>query len=203
MNQAKTLIEMSGNQIPFNAKSAAVVLIDFQNEYTEGKLPLYKVADAISETAKLVAWARKNELPVVHVLHQGSAGGIFDPATFAGKVIPQVKPIPGEAVVNKQYPNSFTETELEKILKSTGKKSIIFAGLMTHMCLEATVRAAFDHGYTSLVLADATTTRDLPTRNGGVVKAEVLKEASLAALADLVAVVDKGVAELESKYVSH
>lgn len=60
---------------------------------------------------------------------------------------------------------------------------------MTHMCVSSTARAALDLGYATTVAADAAATRDLPNPAGGVIKADVLHQASLAALADRFAVV--------------
>src|SRR4051812_45661319 len=82
--QPSTLLEMSGSQPPFDFGSSVVVLIDFQNEYVTGRLPLYRVEESVSETKKLLAWARKAKIPVVHVLHKGKPSGLFDVASRSG-----------------------------------------------------------------------------------------------------------------------
>jgi nicotinamidase-related amidase len=61
---------------------------------------------------------------------------------------------------------------------------LIVVGFMTHMCVSTTVRSALDHGYRCTVVAAACGTRDLPDGRGGVIPAEVVHRANLAALAD-------------------
>lgn len=198
-DRPQTLLEMANAPIPFNPKSAVVVLIDYQEEYLSGLLPLYKVNEALVETRKLLDWARESRLPVIHVFHQGAAGGVFDP-NAGGKPIASVGPVEGETVIYKTLPNSFTGTELEKTIKALGKDSIVFAGLMTHMCLESSSRAAVDHGFKSLVVASTTTTRDLPGVGDQVVRAQDLKIASLAAIQDLVSIVDADLDAVKARF---
>ncbi len=198
--EPKTLLEMGNSKIPFDPKAAALVLIDYQQEYTEGKLPLYEVERAISETRRLLLWAREKRLPIIHVLHQGNTGSIFDPATKASKVIPELAPMENESVIYKLRPNGFAGTELKETLKKRKVSSIVFAGLMSHMCLDATVRASFDEGFHSVVVASTTTTRDLPGVNGTPLKAADLTAATLASLQDLVAAVDKDLNELQLRF---
>lgn len=94
-----------------------------------------------------------------------------------------------EAVVTKALPNSFAGTDLHARLQATGRKELIIAGFMTHMCVSATTRAAMDLGYRNTVVAAATAPRSLPVPTGGVVPAAELQRTELAALADMFAVV--------------
>ena len=98
-------------------------------------------------------------------------------------------PETNEAVVTKALPNAFAGTELADLLRKTGRKTIIFAGFMTHMCISSSVRAATDLGYGATVVGNACATRDLPDGAGGVVTAAELHRASLAALSDRFATV--------------
>lgn len=190
MHQPKTLLEMAGAPLTPSALSkSAVVLIDCQMEYVDGALALPGARPALAEAKRLVERARKAGAPVIHVVHQGRPGGLFDLDAPRGKEAPEVAAIAGEAVVKKPLPNSFAKTELDEVLKKTGRKELIVAGFMTHMCVSSTVRAALDLGYRTTVVADAAATRDLPAPDGGVVDAATLHRAALVELADRFAIV--------------
>ncbi len=85
----------------------------------------------------------------------------FLPETEGVKIHPTLTPVPGELVLTKHYPNSFRETNLLEQLKETRTETVIVCGAMTHMCIDATTRAAFDLGFNCLVAEDACATRDL------------------------------------------
>ena len=72
-----------------------------------------------------------------------------------------VKPIEGEVVFQKHFPNSFRDTPLSDHLKTNNINSLVISGMMTNMCVDATVRAAFDYGFKSIVLSDACANRSL------------------------------------------
>lgn len=197
MPNPKTLLEMAGvSPRPHPWSQSALLLIDMQNEYLDGKLALPGAADALSEAAKLLAVARRAGRPVLHVRHVGRVGGLFDPATRAFSHSDPVTPLAEEAVVDKALPNAFAKTDLSARLAALGVQSLIVGGFMTHLCISSTVRAALDFGYGCTVVAAATGTRDLPDGQGGVVDAESLQRAELAALADRFAVVVPNAAAL-------
>jgi nicotinamidase-related amidase len=105
------------------------------------------------------------------------------------EILEALRPEPGEPVVVKSLPNAFAKTDLHERIAATGRRELIIAGFMTHMCVSATARAALDLGYRSTVIANATATRDLPDPLGGAVAAEVVHRAALAMLADRFAIV--------------
>ena len=185
MTEAKTLREMAGaSSEPPPFEESAVVLIDCQREYTDGKLPLTGVDDALAECARVLDAARAAGAPIVHVIHNGQPGGLFDPTGPSGEEVQEVAAAPGETIVYKGLPNAFAGTELDEVLKGFGRKNMISIGFMTHMCVSSTVRAGLDLGYGLAVVANACATRDLPDGRGGVVTAETLHRAELAALSD-------------------
>ncbi len=190
MSEPKTLLQLSGAPLTPSALSqSAIVLVDCQNEYVEGPLALPGVKPALAEAKKLVERARKAGTPIIHVVHQGRAGGMFDLDAERGQEAPDVAAIAGEAVVKKPLPNSFAKTDLDEVLKKTGRKEIIVAGFMTHMCISSTVRAALDLGYRATVVANAAATRDLPAPDGGVIDAATLHRAALTELSDRFAII--------------
>lgn len=187
----KSLLQIAGAPaVPGPLAASALILIDPQMEYLTGGLPLAGIAGAIAEARTLLALARANGVPVVHVVHHGKPGSaLFDPAGPGVAIIPALAPVDAEAVVVKSLPNGFAGTELDQRLRQTGRDHLIVAGFAIHMCVSATVRAALDHGYRTTVVAGATATRDLPDPLGGVIPAETLHRAALAALADRFAIV--------------
>jgi nicotinamidase-related amidase len=188
--QPKTLLEMAGADLtPPPLAEAVLVLIDCQNEYVTGALPLEGVEAALERLAALLVRARAAGTPVVHIQHRGRAGGAFDLDQPRGAIHEAVAPLGGEIVIAKGLPNSFAGTSLHEELQKLGRDNLILTGFQTHMCVSATARSALDHGYRSTVVADCCGTRALPDRKGGAVSAQVLHEATLAALADRFAVV--------------
>ncbi len=193
MSQPKTLLEMAGADLTPNALSeSALVLIDCQMEYVTGAVPLPGVEAALKEAGKVLARARDAGAPIVHVAHQGQAGGVFDLDGAGGQIAPDVASAAGETIVKKAMPNAFANTELHDKLQEIGAKQLIFAGFMTHMCVSASVRAALDLGYRNTLVSGAAATRDLPTPSGGVIDAASLHEASIAALGDRFAIIVPG-----------
>ena len=182
----KTLLEIAGAAPkPARLGDAVVVVIDAQHEYVDGALPLPGVKPALDEIGKLLKRARAKGTPVIHVVHHGREGGLFAPGSHGAEIAPPAAPAPGEAVVGKRLPNAFVSTDLAERLLALHRGEIVFVGFMTHMCLEATARAAIDNGFKATVVAAGTATRDLPDPLGGnpVPAADVQRNA-LAALAD-------------------
>ena len=97
------------------------------------------------------------------------------------KISDRIKPAEEDKIIIKHYPNSFLETDLNEYLKSIGVEELIICGMMTHMCVDTTVRAAMDYGYSVKVVGDACATMDLAI-NGETVPADMVQKAFLAAL---------------------
>lgn len=191
MNIPKTLLEMAGApRVVARWESAVLLLIDHQLEYVSGGLPLVGIEAAIAECARLEKLARQAGAPMVHIVHHGRPGGaLFNPEGSQVGIIPQLAPLGAEAVLVKHLPNAFAGTQLDQLLKASGRKQVVIAGFATHMCISATTRAALDHGYAATVVAAACATRDLPDPLGGIVPAASVHRATLAALADRFATV--------------
>lgn len=181
---------------PAPLADSALVLIDCQNTYRQGIMTLSGVEAALDEAARLLAAARQLGIPIIHIQHDAGPGSPYDIRQPIGAIADKVAPVAGEPVIVKNYPNSFVGTDLEAQLKSTGRSNVVLAGFMTHMCVNSTARGAFNLGFAPTVVAAATATRDLPGTDGRVVTAGALQQASLAALADLFALVAPNTASL-------
>lgn len=184
MSETKTLLTLAGHVPPIaQFKDSVLVIIDAQNEYIEGPIQLPSVLDATAKAKILLTEVRRVSGKVIHIVHRGSAGGLFDLSSHRGAIIDDLKPKDGETVIEKTMPNAFAGTDLAVNLGLPGQ-SILVAGFMTHMCVSSTVRAALDFGYPATVAADACATRALPLIDGGVLSAADLHNAELAGLAD-------------------
>lgn len=183
----QTLLEIAGIQ-PATADPgrAAVLLIDAQQEYEVGLLPLNGIEKANQGARNLLDAARQTGVPVIHVLHHGKPGSnAFDPKRPFVLPIRGLEPVEGETRIIKSLPNAFAKTELQSILATLSVTDLIIAGYMTHMCVSSTTRAALDLGFRCTVVANATATRDLPAAPGkGIIPAHQVQAAALAALAD-------------------
>ena len=144
--------------------TTALLLVDIQNDYfAGGKMELEGSMQAGHNAGKILAHFRKNGLSRIHVQHvSGRPDAPFFVAGTPGIEIHQsVRPIEGEVIIQKHFPNSFRDTPLLDHLKTNHVDSLVISGMMTNMCVDATVRAAFDYGFKSVVLTDACANRSL------------------------------------------
>ncbi len=149
--------------------SEALIIIDIQKDYFPGgRMEVVNSENAAQMAKSLLGAFRKNNKNIVHVQHVSTREGaiFFLPETEGVKIHASVAPLTGEKIITKHFPNSFRDTDLEDYLHDNGIEEIIFCGMMTHMCIDATVRAAFDKGFTCIVADDACATRNLS--HGGV-----------------------------------
>ncbi len=164
--------------------TTALLLIDIQNDYFAGGRMVLSGPDAAArQAATLLAHFRSTARPVVHVRHVALRPGatFFLPDTEGAAIHSLVEPLAGETVIEKHQPNSFLETGLEAHLGSIGATSLVIAGMMTHMCVDSTTRAASERGLDCVVVSDACATKDL-TIAGVSVEAGSVHAAFLAAL---------------------
>ena len=189
MTEHPTLRALAGlPQQPVGLAESTLIMIDCQNTYTRGVMELDGVQAALDEAAALLERARIAGIPIIHIQHNDGPGSLYDIEGESGAIVDRVAPRDGEPVVVKSYPNSFIQTDLDQRLKSIDASHLVLAGFMTHMCVNSTARGAFNLGYAPTVVAAATATRPLPAL-GAEVPAAAMQSASLAAMADLFAVV--------------
>ncbi len=163
----------------------AIVVVDLQNEYLPtGKLALAGIEQALANAASVIADARARGEMVVHVRHESPSpdAPFFTPGTEGVRIHPSVAPREGEAVIVKNHPNAFLQTGLKQLLDDKGIEALTIVGAMSHMCIDASTRAASDFGYKATVVHDACATRDLEFR-GQTVPAAQVHAALMSALA--------------------
>jgi nicotinamidase-related amidase len=145
-------------------KDTALLLIDIQNDYFPGgRMELDGAVGAGNNAGKILSHCREANIPVVHIQHLSVRQGatFFIPGTEGAEINRSVTPMPGEKIMQKNFPNSFRQTGLAEYLEKLSIKKLLICGMMTHMCVDATVRAAFDSGYTCMVAADACAAKEL------------------------------------------
>ena len=169
----------------------ALVVIDAQQEYfaPAGKVVLPGGPAAVGRIADALAWARAQGLPVVHVVHESRKPGaaIFAPGSPALEVHPAARPVPGEPVVRKHLPGSFTGTKLEELLRAQAVERVILAGFMTQMCVGTTAREAAHRGFQVTVLSDATAAMAVKGPDGETIPAEQVHRTHLGSLSGFLA----------------
>ena len=185
------LTVLSQQNLKSQNMNKALIIIDIQNDYFEnGKMPLVGPVEASLNAKLILEQFRKEKLPVFHIQHISVRPNstFLLPVTNGQEIHENVKPLDGEKVIVKHFPNGFRETELLEDLKSMKITDLVICGMMTHMCVNATVRAAKDFGFNCVLIGDACATRDLKI-NQELVKAADVHNSFLAALGSYYATV--------------
>lgn len=164
--------------------SNALLIIDIQNDYFPGgRMELVGSTAASVQAKALLDAFRARGLPVIHVQHVSNRAGatFFLPDTEGVRIHENVTPLAAEPIVTKHFPNAFRETTLTDTLRERGIKSLVIAGMMSHMCIDTSTRAAADAGYACTLAHDACATRDLAF-GGTTVPAAQVHAAFMAAM---------------------
>lgn len=165
--------------------TTALMIVDVQQDYfPQGRMELAGSIEASLEARRLLDFFRKETMPVVHIKHISTRkdAAFFLPHTDGINFHENVKPLASEKIIEKHYPNSFRDTGLAEYLASEETRELVVCGMMSHMCIDATVRAAFDKGYFVYVAHNACATRDL-IFDGVDIPAKQVHGAHMAALA--------------------
>ncbi|GKT61620.1 isochorismatase hydrolase [Colletotrichum tofieldiae] len=164
---------------PSTASTAdsVLVIIDAQNEYAQGKLLISGVETSRVVIASLLEKYRAAKAPVIHVVHETPSGApVFTPNTGLAEEFQELKPLENESVVTKHFPGSFTGTDLQDLLKATGRSKVALTGYMAHVCVSTTARQAAEKGWDVIIVEDAVGDRDIPGSKADEVKRVALNE---------------------------
>jgi nicotinamidase-related amidase len=160
--------------------SRALLVIDVQNEYFSGKLPVTHPGGSLERILAAIDAAHASKVPVVAIQHAAPQpdATVFRRGSREWELHPEVAGRPHDVLIHKSLPGSFTATELESWLRQRGITSVAIAGYMTQMCCDTTARQAMHLGFAVDFLADATGT--LAFKNtAGEISAEDLHRAIL------------------------
>jgi nicotinamidase-related amidase len=169
----------------------ALLIIDIQRDYFPGgAYPLVEPEAAAKAARKVLDTFRNDGRPVLHLKHVWDApdATFMRPGTDGVEIHPSVAPADGEPVIEKAEPNGFLGTDLQAQLSAGGIDSLVVVGMMSSMCVDATVRAGADLGLTMTVVHDGCAAPDLDFGDTHVPGA-VVHAAFMAALADTYATV--------------
>ena len=158
----------------------ALLVIDVQNEYFTGQMPVSYPANSFPNILKAVDSANTNKIPVIVVQHTAPQENAktFRKGSEEWKLHPEIITRPYNLLVEKTLPGSFTGTDLESWLRGQEINTVTICGYMTQMCCDTTARQALHLGFSVEFLSDATGT--LPISNyAGAITAEELHRAIL------------------------
>ena len=162
----------------------ALIIIDVQNDYFEnGKMELKNPLKALENIKRLLAKFRNEKKEIIFIKHIAirEEAGFFLKDTYGSEIHEAIMPLASEKIVLKNYPNSFFNTELDEYLKEKNIENLVITGMMTHMCVDSTTRAARDLGYKCVVIKDTCATRDF-IFEGNIVTAEDIQSSFMTAL---------------------
>jgi nicotinamidase-related amidase len=171
--------------------NTALLLLEIQNDYFQnGRIQLEKSSEISGKAQIILNQFREKRLPIVHAQHISTQpdASYFLPCTKGAEFHPSVQPHQGETIIKKHYPNSFKDTNLLNHLKKNKINNLVICGMMTHLAVDSTVRAAYDLGFTCTVLQDACQARQLEF-NHTIISAQHVHYAFLAALQPIYATV--------------
>lgn len=165
-------------------EKTALIIIDIQNDYFPGgTMELTGAENAALKAKEVLSYFRENKMTIIHVQHIALQEGasFFLPNTKGAEINAIVAPLPNEKIITKNYPNSFRDTKLLEYLHEDNITNLVFAGMMTDVCVDATVRASMDNGFQNTIISDAVATRDREL-NGELIPAAQINTAYLAGL---------------------
>lgn len=158
----------------------ALLVIDVQNEYFTGQLPVTYPEGSMANILKAINAAQDNSIPVVVIQHTAPQENskTFRKGTEGWKLHPEISAESYDHLVEKNLPGSFTGTDLEQWLRERGIDTLVITGYMTQMCCDTTARQAAHLGFAVEFLSDATGTLQI-SNYAGTVTAEELHKAIL------------------------
>jgi nicotinamidase-related amidase len=147
-----------------------LLVIDVQNEYFTGKLPITYPARSLANVLSALDAARDHGMPVVTIQHASPQpdAAVFRKGSKEWELHADVAARPHDVLIHKSLPGSFTGTELETWLREHGVETVVITGYMTQMCCNTTARQAMHRGFGVEFLSDGTGTLAIKNDAGGV-----------------------------------
>lgn len=174
--------------------NAALIIIDMQQGMRDPKLGRRNNPQAELQIQQLLHAWRQAQRPIVHVRHMSrSPGSVFWPGQPGCEFQPALGPLKQEHVLEKNVPDAFTATGLERWLQVRAIKQLVVVGVITNNSVESTARSGGNLGFEVIVAADACYTFDQTDLSGRLWPAEDVHALSLSNLAmDYATVVETG-----------
>lgn len=168
---------------PLHSHKTALLIIDMQQGINDLKLGKRNNPRAEDNMLRLLQAWRESRRPIVHVRHiSRSPDSIFFPGQRGVEFQPAFHPLQNEHVVEKNVPDAFAQSSLERWLRIREINELVIVGAVTNNSVEATARSAGNLGFSVFVPADAAFTFDKNDFNGVLRSAEDVHAMSLANL---------------------
>jgi nicotinamidase-related amidase len=153
----------------------ALLVIDVQNEYFTGQLPVTYPSDSLKNILEAMQTAAKQDIPIIVVQHTESepTSPIFNKSTPTWELHPEIAQQSRSLLIEKTLPGSFTGTELESWLKEQAIDTLVITGYMTQMCCDTTARQAVHLGFSVEFLSDSTGTLAFENEAGSATAEEL------------------------------
>ncbi|NMF03635.1 cysteine hydrolase family protein [Clostridium beijerinckii] len=135
-----------------------LLVVDTQKLITNEKL--YNFNAFVSNVEKIISEARKNDIEIIYIRHDDGPGSELTKGTDGFEVYEKFQPINDEKIFDKKVNSAFKETGLLEYLMGKDEKDIIIVGIQTDLCVDATIKCGFEHGFNMIVPAYANTTVD-------------------------------------------
>jgi len=165
-------------------KDVALVIIDVQKDYFNGgNYPLHKAEKALTNTRLVLESFRASKRPIFHIQHISlkEEATFFKRNTRGVEIHLDLEPLEDEYHIIKHYPNAFLETELKQKIDEHNIKTLIICGMMSHHCIDTSVRVAKELGYQVYLLHDACASRSLSFK-GEILEAHLVHDVFMASL---------------------
>jgi nicotinamidase-related amidase len=120
----------------------------------------YNKKNVIENIKKLISIARDSNKEVLYVRHDDGKGEELEYGTDGWQIYNEVAPNKDEKIFEKKYNSAFFKTGLKEYLESKKIDTIILTGLQTEYCIDATLKSAFDNGYSVIIPEQTNTTFD-------------------------------------------
>ena len=137
-----------------NRPHTALLVVDVQVGVVAGA---HQRDAVVANIGTLVARARQERVPVVWVRHSDE---YLASQSDEWKIVPELAPTDAEPMIEKNFGDSFENTDLETVLSDLGVGRLIVAGAQTDACIRSTLHGAFVRGYDAVLVGDAHTTED-------------------------------------------
>lgn len=164
--------------------NAVLLVVDVQKGFDQFNESLHRNNPGLEgNIARLLAAWRRTGRPVVFVQHiSRQPDSPLRPHQPGIEIKDEVRPLPGEPVVQKSVSSAFIGTSLEADLRAAGRTTLVITGMQTNYCVSTTARMAGNLGFETYVVSDATATFDNTGPDGRLFSAELLHDVALADL---------------------
>jgi nicotinamidase-related amidase len=147
-------------------RNTALLIVDVQKSEFWQERSLYKSDELLNNIQFLISKAYMVDVPVFFTKHNGKEGTPNQKGSPGWELHPSITPLTDDIIIEKDHPDSFQQTDLQQQLVTRKINRIIVTGIQSEICVDATCRRAFSHGYEVILVEDGHSTYD-----SGILKA--------------------------------